>query len=179
MQSVPVGTCSHKRAQYLMNAAAVAGGAIYVACPPVPGLTEPTPDHPWGAYLAVGTLPSGEAVPTRQLDPDTVIERLTTEAVRVARLSEREACLREWADELLAVLGDVCGKLGRDVPADAEAARASLAAVRATEDEAGRQWRDAYFSALASLGGVTTDRRAMARRRRRARRMAREQTASE
>jgi hypothetical protein len=163
MQSMPVGTCSRKRAEYLMGAAAVAGGAIYVACPPVRGVTESEDaDDSYGL-----------------LEPDTVLDRLTAEAVRVARLSEREACLREWADELLAVLGDLCGKLGRDVPADAEAARASLAAIRASEDEAARQWRDAYLAAFARVGGVSTDPRVNARRRRRARRMARQAMESE
>lgn len=120
---IPVGICSRDRAEYLMGAAAVAGGAIYVACPPVPGLTDTLTGT---VYLCAGTLPSGEAVPTRRLDPDAVLERLAGEAARVARLAERAACLRESADELLAVLGDLCGRLGREVPADAEAARDSM-----------------------------------------------------
>lgn len=108
-QQIPVGTCSRKRAEYLMMAAAVAGGAIYVSCPPIPGVTEDEDGLRVG-YLCCGTLPSGEAVPTRTLDAGAVLTALDRETARVAGIfgegDEWPATIKSVAANLRTKLAD-------------------------------------------------------------------------
>jgi len=97
-----------------MGAAAAAGGAIYVECPPVPGVTESDDAAVGHGLLCVGVLPSGEAVPTRRLEASFVLDRVRAEHARLADLAERHDCLRETADALGAVLADLSSKLEAD-----------------------------------------------------------------
>lgn len=62
LKDIHAGFCTQERAEYLMNAAAVAGGAVFVNCPPIRNLTDVMPN----IYIAAGTLPSGEQVATFQ-----------------------------------------------------------------------------------------------------------------
>lgn len=92
-----------------MGAAAVAGGAVYVSLPPIEGLTEES-------YLAVGTMPNGEPVPTIELDTDRVWRTLVTEERRIDLLCDRVTGLREWRDEIRWVMRHLAPRIGRDVP---------------------------------------------------------------
>lgn len=105
----PVGLCSQKRAEYLMGAAAVAGGAIYVGLPEIPGLTDG-----WDrVHLCVGTLPNGEHVPTRLLPAPRVIGALRAEADRLAQLQRRlrSTIFEDEISEIRAVAADLEAKL--------------------------------------------------------------------
>lgn len=85
-QDIPAGICSRRRAEHLMGAAAVAGGAIYVACPSV-GLGEGIP--------CVGTV-GGE--------PVADVRPLTIAQIRDALV----ATARIWASD--PVLMDAMGE---------------------------------------------------------------------
>lgn len=100
---VPVGLCSRKRAEYLMMAAAHAGGAIYVGMPPIEGLTED------GGYLCVGTV-GGEPVGPRALDPRDVIG-LLRRALRQWSAPHVVLSIDEYVTETLWVLDDLERKL--------------------------------------------------------------------
>jgi hypothetical protein len=85
-QDFPVGLCSRKRAEHLMGAAAVAGGAIFVGIPEIRGVTVGR-DNDWRGFLCCGRLPSGDAVPRRLLNPATVLAALDVEITRTEPLA--------------------------------------------------------------------------------------------
>lgn len=111
--SDPIGLCSRARAEELMGAAAVAGGAIYVDCPPVPGITV-SEDDPWAprVYLCEGTLPNGEPVPTRELDRTAVLSALRAEIARLERLR----AVSDMFDGMLAELRAVAARVASAHP---------------------------------------------------------------
>lgn len=110
----PVGLVTRKRAEYLMRAAAVAGGAVYVGLElGMHQCLEEAFGDPWGPtmFLAVGTLPNGEAVPTTELEPAMVLDALRAEVARLDKLSKFSSCLVELREQVEAVLADLEPKL--------------------------------------------------------------------
>jgi len=100
--TTPVGLCSRARAEYLMGAAALSGGAIYVSLQPIAGLTAP------GEYLCCGTI-GGEPVPTTLLDPQDVLGRLDAEAARLEQCSP--TLFTDWVADIRDAAADLRAKL--------------------------------------------------------------------
>lgn len=106
-QSVPVGICSYKRARWLGMAASVGGGAIYVSLPYIPGLND-------SGLLAVGRLPSGEAVADlTELEAGEVLKQLRAELERLETLARKHPSLTDMRDCVGAVLFDLKEKVGQ------------------------------------------------------------------
>lgn len=95
----PIGSLSHARARYLMGAAAVAGGAVYVGVAPFLDM-----------FVGDGRLPNGDPVAERLVPRETAIRKLRREVDRAGRLALRDGpggYFEEMAEEMLRVLDDV------------------------------------------------------------------------
>lgn len=86
------GYCTRKRAEHLMGAAAAAGGAIYVDCPPVAALYQHLPERARqhaedtdgaGLYLCCGTV-GGEPVAQWPVPANAILDVLDADAARFA-----------------------------------------------------------------------------------------------